>query len=565
MYLQKTHLHLSSGKNTNNTLRQDLRKTKEMKNRIKKYMALLLCLCVAIGTIVTASGDQVDEAVFHGSDIPVVYVQGQGAELVVDNEDGSRTRVYPINLGSDKITALVEENIDVFAKAFFTQEWDEFCDVLYEIITDLYKDVALDENGEAPNGSHVYWGWDSNLGDRKNTYGKYDIQAYTFEYDWRKDPYQTADDLRLYIEAVRKATGANEVALLGRCLGACITSAYMDKYDAEYISDYIIYAGAHKGAALCSKIFCGEIYLESDGIERFVYDANLFGGDVYTDLLNSFVTMFNDMYGLEIACWAVNNVYKDIYLNIIPRVMVETFATFPGYWSMVTTEDYEKAKEVVFYGADPLKYKNFISIIDNYHYKVAKEMDADYQRYLDMGINIYNVTKYGYQAIPIAGEEENDTLSDLTVHVKHASMGATTARVPEQLPQDYVDKAVANGTDKYISLDREIDASTALVPDTTWFIKHMKHDNFPDSINRLFSAMLNIDGFDVNTLDIYPQYSVYSEELNDIVPMTEENMNTNEDWTVTFFDACQTFFNALYEIIVELIAQAQAPEAEQNI
>lgn len=524
-------------------------------NRSKKIIALLLCLCVTVCTILTVTAEQPDDYSANGSDIPVIYIQGQGAEIVVDNEDGTRTRVYPIQLPEEEVTALVTDNIDVFAKAFFTQEWDEFCDVLYEIVTDLYKDVALDENGEAPNGSHVYWSWDSNLGDRKNAYGKYDIQAYTFEYDWRMDPYKTADILHRYIEDVRRATGSDKVALLGRCLGACITSAYMDKYDAEYVSDYIIYAGAHKGAAACSKIFCGEMYLDADGIERFVYDAQLFGGEVYTDLLNGFVTMFNDVYGLEIACWAVNNVYKDIYLNIIPRTLVESFATFPGYWSMVTTEDYEKAKEVVFYGADPLKYKNFISIIDNYHYKVAKEMDADYQRYLDMGINIYNVTKYGYQAIPIAGEEENDTLSDLTVHVKHASMGATTVKVNEKFSDEYMSAAIANGTDKYISLDREIDASTALVPDTTWFIKDMKHDNFPDSIDKLFSKMLSIDGFNVNSDAAYPQYTVYSEELNDIVPMTEENMNTTDEWQVSFWEALVSFVRALNEIVENLIAE----------
>lgn len=528
-----------------------------MKKRITRIIALALSLFIITGSIISSSADQVDESVYHGSDIPVVYIQGQGAALVIDNEDGTHTKVYPIELPEEDITALVTENIDVFAKAFFTQEWDEFCDVLYKIVTDLYKDVALDENGEAPNGSHVYWSWDSNLGDRKNAYGKYDIQAYTFEYDWRMDPYKTADDLHRYIEDVMRSTGATEVALLGRCLGACITSAYMDKYNAEYVSDYIIYAGAHKGAAACSKIFCGEMYLDPDGIERFVYDANLFGGEIYTDLLNSFVTIFNDMYGLEIACWAVNNVYKDIYLNIIPRTLVESFATFPAYWSMVTEEDYERAKEVVFHGADPIKYKNFISIIDNYHYNVAKEMDEDYQKYIDMGVNIYNVTKYGYQAIPVANEEYNSTLSDLTVHVKHAAMGATTAKVTERFSDEYINEAAAKGTDKYISLDREIDASTALVPDTTWFIKDLKHDNFPDSIDRLFSVMLNVDGYNVFSSDIYPQYSVYNAEINDIVPMTEDNMNTTEEWKITFFEACKTFFDSLFEIISNLIAQAQ--------
>ncbi|MBQ8027491.1 MAG: hypothetical protein IJ261_05180 [Clostridia bacterium] len=40
----------------------------------------------------------------------------------------------------------------------------------------------------------------------------------------------------------------------------------------------------------------------------------------------------------------------------MPHVMIETFATFPGYWIMVSPEDYEQAKQVVFHGADLEKY-----------------------------------------------------------------------------------------------------------------------------------------------------------------------------------------------------------------
>ena len=231
-----------------------------MKKTMKKLVAVLISICLLISTVAIAgSGVATDK--HTGSDIPVIYVEGTGFHLYKDNGDGTTTKVFPLELSDEKITALVEENIDVFAEAFFTQEWGEFCDVLYSIMTDLYGEVILDENGESPNGVYAPWTWDpATLGDRRNQYGNYDIQTYSFHYDWRKDPYQTADLLHRYIEDVMAATGASEVALLGRCLGANITAAYMDKYNAEHISDYIIYAGAQNGADLISKLFSGIPY-----------------------------------------------------------------------------------------------------------------------------------------------------------------------------------------------------------------------------------------------------------------------------------------------------------------
>ncbi len=517
-----------------------------MKKALLKIVSAVLCVCLFAGTFALPDATATQD--YIGSDIPVVYLCGSGASLVVDNEDGSTTEIYPIKLADGQLEAIVKDNIDVFARAFFTQKWGEFCDVLYEIVTDLYKDIALDENGEAPNGARCYWSWDPNLGDRKNSHGKYDIQAYTFVYDWRMDPYKIADDLRRYIEDVRRSTGHDKVALLGRCLGASITSAYMDKYDAEYVSDYIVYCGAHCGAAMCSKIFCGEMFLEPEGIERFIYDKELFDDALINDLLQSFVTVLNDTYGLEIACWAVNNVYEDIYLDIVPRILVETFATFPGYWSMVTEEDYEKAKQVVFYGADKEKYKNFIHILDNYHYNVTNEMTEDYTRYQNMGIDIFNVTKYGFQNTPLGTEEVNAVRSDLTCHVVHASMGATATPINEVFTDKYIAAAEAKGTAKYISPDREIDASTAFDPDRTWFVKNLVHDHFPLSVDVLFSNMINEENFNVFSSERYPQYMVYSEETDNIHPLTAENMNTTDHWNTSFFEALLKLFKCLFEL-----------------
>ena len=165
----------------------------------------------------------------------------------------------------------------------------------------------------------------------------------------------------------RYVTGAEQIALYGRCLGSNIVAAYMQKYAGEHVKEVIHYASAVYGATQCSKAFTGELRLDPDGIDRYMYDTNLSVDGCVMDLLRSLVTLMNKTYGLDIACWAVNNVMKDIYLDIIPRVMIESYASFPAYWSMVSIGDFEKAKETVFYGSDIGEYSGLIEKLSLIH------------------------------------------------------------------------------------------------------------------------------------------------------------------------------------------------------
>lgn len=527
-----------------------------MKKIAKKLLSVVLCLTLILGTfafaVSTSASDNAD-----GTDIPLVYVVGQGSGLVVDNEDGTRSTVYPINIPEGYIETAVEENIDVFAKAVLTQQWDEFCDVLYNKMAPLYADIKLDENGNPTNGSHCYWSWSRDALDGSKVNGKYPTERYQFYYDWRLDPYETADLLHAYIEDVLAVTGETEVALLGRCLGDCITAAYMEKYDGEYISDYISYASAVNGAEFCSKAFCGEIYLDADGVERFVYDLELATDSTMNELIQSFVTVLNKTYGLDLAMWSINNVYPNIYLNIVPRLLRDTYASFPAYWSMVGHEDYEKAKATVFHGVDTENYKTFIEKIDNYHYNVQVKIPELWSDFEDRGIQMANVTKYGFQTIPVV--EDADSLGEDFCTVTAASMGATTATIDTVLPDEYIANAQANGTDKYISPDKQIDASTCVLPDTTWFIKNLDHKTFPKCVNTLFNNIINVDNYNVSMDEEYPQYLVYDFDEDTLSPMFEGNMGTTDRYNPSFWDSLKKVIEFLVGLIRDYLAGIITP------
>lgn len=518
---------------------------------MKKLLSVFLCFVLISSVFFCAVPSS--SAASDGIDIPLIYVEGQGATLYKNIGTPEQKKIYPIEIPEGYIEEKIDLYLPVFAKAFFTQNWDEFCVALYDCIVPLFEEVRLDNNGDAEEGCGVDWTWQGNLWDKKAN-GKYQIRDYIFKYDWRIDPWETADKLHDYIEAVKAVTGAEEVALLGRCLGASIVAAYMTKYDGEHVKECIFYASASHGAAMASKAFCGELYLESTGIERYVYDIQLFEDETIEQLIKSLVTLLQKTYGLDIACWAVNNVYKDIYLDIVPPILSETFATFPGYWSMVTEGDFEKAKEVVFYGDENGEYDGMIEKLDNYHINTRLKMDEKYVELSKEGVEFSNIAKYGKQIIPVS--RENHVISDGTCEITQSSIGATSATVEGTLSDEYIENAKANGTFKYISPDKQLDASTCLFPDSTWFIKDINHDHFPAHVENIFKDIINIDGFTVFDNPEYPQYLVYNAESDTVLPMTEDNMDTTTRWDVTYFEALKTFFKNLLVLIKGLIAES---------
>lgn len=491
-----------------------------------------------------------------GTNIPLIYVVGQGTPLYTSDESGSWTRIYPVDVPTELIATTAKENIDVFAKAVFTQDWTDFGEIVRGVLDRTYGHLALDENGKTTDNSFSYPNWRIKGIDAGTVDNQYPTERFSYFYDFRLDPYVIADDLHDYIEAVMAATGADRVALLGRCLGGCMTAAYMEKYNGEYVSDFIQYCTALEGATVCSKLFAGDIYLDADGIERFVYDIELSAEKVTNDLIQSFVTLFNDTYGLDLACWSVNNVWDNIYHDILPNALLDTFGTWPGYWSMVSDEDYIRAKDNIFYNADMDKWGGFVNMIDDYHYNVQVKVPENFARYQKMGIDIFNVAKYGFQQAPL--NAPGDMMSDSFCSLEHSSFGATVATLTSTFDKNYIKNATANGLEKYISPDKQVDASTCLLPDRTWFIKNLGHKDFPVEINRLFNYMVNIDGFNVETNENYPQYLV-KDSSGSIVPMTAENQNTTQRYFHTFFEALKTFFESLFAVIKSKItAQTQA-------
>ena len=334
----------------------------------RKIIALFMTMAIIISTFFCFS---VNSFAGYEGKVPIVYVRGQGSTLVIENEDGSRQNVnFSIDISKALNTAL--ENKDVFIKAFLTQDWSDFSKLISGILTDSFKDCKLDETGEPTDGSKSHFSPTYEDVEKRYKKGTDGLETFYFDYDWRLDPYESMDELENYIDLVLEVTGSEKYALCGRCEGSCLVLQYLEYYKEKHnnqyderITDIVMYSSAVLGASPMGEAFSGKLYLDPDALERFVYD-NDFGIDkdlgLFTLTDESFreiMTIFSNAYGLDLACWAVNNVYQQIYLSIIPEALKNSYASFPGYWAMVSDKFYEDAKQTMFGGQEE-KYATFI-------------------------------------------------------------------------------------------------------------------------------------------------------------------------------------------------------------
>ena len=203
----------------------------------------------------------------------------------------------------------------------------------------------------------------------------------------------------------------------------------------------------------------------------------------------------------------------------IRRLLRETVAKMPGIWSLIGDDYYEDAKAYVFNEPEDAEtYAELIEKIDAYHYNVQKHsaeiMETARQATGKIGV----IAKYGQRLIPIINR--STIQSDGTIDVKGTSCGATAADIGRTLGENYV-QAVDDGHN-HLSPDGVIDASTALYPDQTWFIKNLEHPRGSDYVDDLILYICYAD-HQVTVFENaeFPQFVTYSLVENTVSPQTE--------------------------------------------
>ena len=500
-------------------------------------------------------------------DIPIIHIYGNGNDIY--SEDESKV-VFPVTYNTKQLpSAIARVLFPYFTNAVLFGKWDEYYDAFYNEVDAIYNESHLDENGNATNGTDIkqsyYTQNKTKMGiDYLKRSGKYGLHSYSFWYDWRLDPMENADKLDEYIRGIMKTTGRSQISLAARCLGSVVVFAYLEKYGTDHIKAVAFDSMVGNGNETISDLFTGKIKLDGKALERYQAQVNNGWGNepgesegyFLAEFVDATLGLANEAGLIETGSKLFDKIYKKLYDGLVPRIVMASFGTWPGYWAVVKAEDYQTARELVF-GVEEYrtKYAGLIEKLDNYDEKVRQRIPEILTAAKENDTNIGIISKYGYQAKPWV--ENGVKLGDGLASLDRASLGATCSIIGETLSDEYIAQRVAEGNEKYISADKQVDASTCLFPDYTWIVKNIHHNTF--ELDDVLYSILTYDGqFDVYTKSDYPQFMVYDYKTNSFAPLTEENCdvspwgdtNMGDSNIKTGFSAIVKFFKALNDYII---------------
>ncbi|MEE1012495.1 MAG: hypothetical protein U0L11_10750, partial [Acutalibacteraceae bacterium] len=196
-------------------------------------------------------------------------------------------------------------------------------------------------------------------------------------------------------------------------------------------------------------------------------------------------------------------------------------------WAMCPSRDYPSAAEKYLSTPERASIKEQT---DKY-YQAQLHSDANIQKLIDKGVEVLNVAEYEIQMYGI-GESFDIENADGIIQLDSTSMGAYAANIGETLPEDYVQQNTSancsDPTHNHISPDRIVDASTAMLPDTTFYFKGQKHEQTAMNSAILEIALLILENkiTDVYSNPDYPQFNVCEP-----YPAQEEGFFTKlSDW-----------------------------------
>lgn len=502
-----------------------------MKMMLKKAVCILMVILTLFGVMsISASA-----ATTYENDLPTVYLVGATQKVYKSGK-----QVWPVKKEiEDILLENSQELLSAFGTSIITSDWSTYGDVLVKTLDKYYSAGTLDNNGNPKKGTDI-----KHSAAPKTKTKSFGLKDYVFNYDPRLDPWETAEELSDYINAVLKATGKKKVNLIGRCMGACFISAYLCRYGRSKVDTAIYYASAAKGSTICSELFAGKLKFDTDTINSYATDY--MGDDEVSELLAAVVNVTYTLNMLGMGTSFAASIFEKLSAEVFPQLLRATYANMPSYWAMVSKEDYADAKKYVFGGCES-EYAGLIKKIDNYHNKVKLTLDSKLKEYQKAGMKVAVIAKYNVALLPLV--ESSNVQADGKVSLKDISFGATSADIGKTLSSSYIASAKKKGKLAYISDDLIVDASTCLFPDYTWFVRDIDHGEIPKTIDTLMLKILRSKKQQtVKSVSGYPQFTSYNAETKKLTEIT----GTIPSGTVSGSDT-NTGFNNLINIFSSLI------------
>lgn len=476
-----------------------------VKTRLRAAAAIFLALAVLTAPAAVAA------KAAGGCDCgsaPVVFVTGVASRDIMKNPGTpGQEVVFPPT--ADRILAeITPGTVADLAKFAVTRDWDYAADALLPAALKVLAGMACNPDGSLKEGTGIDWHYPA-----VTTHNPRD--EYSFYYDWREDPMDVARDFKDFIDYICAETGHSKVNIIAFSMGTIITMAYIRQFGYDQIAGLAMSAPALNGVTCAGEPYAGNLKFDPAGIVRYV-DA-LTGVDGGDNLIDALMQVLYKAGAIDAAAAFLSDGAADISERLYSELMLQTFVTLPGMWSLIPDEYYEQAKAIML--KDTETYAALIERIDNYHYNVQTRNTELTDGLVERGIPFGIVLKYNVQGFPNGNKPAN--MADFVIDTEYASMGATCADLGSTLGEGYT-QAVDCGHN-HVSPDNLIDASTCRYPEQTWFVRDFLHSDGSDAYDEIHRYIL-FSGRQVTVFDDprYPQFMKYDYATDTMSPVEAE-------------------------------------------
>lgn len=287
---------------------------------------------------------------------------------------------------------------------------------------------------------------------------------YNFSCDFRMGAENCAGLLDEFVQSVKEHSGKDKVNLFAVSHGGQVTATYLALYGYKGdVDNAVLTIPAIGGAGIAYDAMMACVEFDEECLVRFVENG----------------TMTEENYNWLVKANQLG--FVDTLLNaLFPKIM-PTIGYWGSLWDFIPVDKYEKAKATLL---DSEESARLIAISDRFHYEILPSMPEKFAECIENGMNISILAGVGNRVV--TGMLEN---SDAIITTA-ASTGATCAPYGQRFADGYKQINPCGGKDK-VSPSMEIDASTAYLPDNTWFVDGLFHGmTYKDNYTRVLMMTL---------------------------------------------------------------------------
>lgn len=489
-----------------------------MKKTFKTVISVILSVIMVLAVFVPSFASEPKTA--------FVVVSGMNTFPLI-NSDGEQA--FPPS--SDSITEMVFKVIPHVLSFLVTGNYDALGDGIFPPLYDCFGPLAFDTNGDSLNDvngtlfdcslvgheEHFVTGESNEFATVRAGIETFGLEnTYFFNYDWRRDPLEHADRLNAFIKKIKSEGDYDRVALAAFSMGGTVTLSYLYKYGSDDLDTIILCSTAFQGTSCVGSLFSADFSLSLSGLWHRL--ALLTRDNTWENVIDYLDEVLESAGVNNFLETFANGITDNLKERIYAELLIPIFGRMPGLWALVPDINYKDAKATMLNGEETAK---FVERIDTYHYNVQQNAKKLLSDAMDNRTNVYLLAQYNWPSLPISDYVSKQN-SDNLIDVEYASGGATSAYLGETFADNYVQKIPSEYN--YISPDRQIDASTCMFPEQTWFFRDMGHVDYPygESTDFIMWLATSKEQLTIRSNPEYPQFMTYDYDNAKLLPLTEE-------------------------------------------